>query len=129
MEQNLRRSSRDYARSVVQTSDGGYALAGHTASFGAGSYDAWLVKVDASGNAMWNKTYGGASSDKAYSVVQTSDGGYALAGFTDSFGAGNYDAWLVKVDASGNAMWNKTYGGAASDYASLLCRLVMVAML
>ena len=110
-------AASDYAASVVLTNDGGYALAGYTSSFGAVGGDAWLVKVDASGNAMWNKTYGGAASDYAMSVVLTSDGGYAMAGETDSFGAGNNDFWLVKVDASGNMLWNKTYGGALSDVA------------
>jgi len=106
----------DWAHSVVETSDGGYALGGYTCSFGAGR-DAWLVKVDSSGNHQWNKTYGGDGYDWAYPVVETSDGGYALAGGTTSFGAGNEDAWLVKVDSSGNMQWNITYGGADVDWA------------
>jgi hypothetical protein len=100
---------------LVQTGDGGYALAGYTASFGAGSDDFWLVKTDAAGNVQWNMTYGGASYDRAYALVQTGDGGYALAGYTDSFGAGTVDFWLVKTDASGNMQWNKTYGGTNGD--------------
>ena len=110
-------TSSDYARSLVQTSDGGYALAGATESFGAGSDDFWLVKTDANGNMMWNQTYGGTDYDDAYSLVQTSDGGYALAGRTDSFGAGQFDFWLVKTDANGNMMWNQTYGGTERDWA------------
>ncbi|MCJ7423731.1 hypothetical protein MUP01_05625, partial [Candidatus Bathyarchaeota archaeon] len=102
---------------LVQTADGGYALAGYTSSFGAGSFDAWLVKTDASGNMQWNKAYGGTSWDIAYSLVQTADGGYALAGVTYSFGAGWDDFWLVKTDASGNAQWSKTYGGTGDDCA------------
>ena len=63
-----------------------------------------------------SKTYGGdLGLDDAYSVIKTIDGGYALAGFTNSSGAGNYDGWLVKVDSVGNAQWNKTYGGASAD--------------
>jgi len=108
----------DIAYSMVQTSDGGYALAGYTDSFGAGGADFWLVKTDASGNMLWNKTYGGTGADEAYSVVQTSDGGYALAGITNSFGAGGWDFWLVKTDMNGNMLWNKTYGGTGDDYAS-----------
>ena len=111
-------AAADLASSVMQRYDGGYALAGSTASFGAGYWDFWLVMTDASGNLQWSKTYGGAGSDGASSVVQTGDGGYALAGYTYSFGSGNGDAWLVKTDASGNLQWSKTYGGASGDYAS-----------
>jgi hypothetical protein len=109
-------TSNDEAHALVQTGDGGYALAGSTRSFGAGDNDFWLVKTDAAGNALWNKTYGGTYSDGAYALVQTGDGGYALAGYTDSYGAGNGDFWLVKTDADGTALWNKTYGGTGYDY-------------
>ncbi|MFQ6068422.1 MAG: CARDB domain-containing protein [Candidatus Bathyarchaeia archaeon] len=101
----------DWAWSVVQTSDGGYAMAGLTWSFGVAGPDFWLVKVDSSGNMQWDKTYGGSSDDGAYSVVQTSDGGYAIAGYTNSFGVENYDFWLVKADSAGNLEWTRTYGG------------------
>lgn len=87
----------DWAGSVVQTSDGGFVMAGGTDSFGAGDYDFWLVKTDAEGNMEWNKTYGGERSEMATFLVQTGDGGYALAGYTGSFGAGYDDLWLVKV--------------------------------
>jgi hypothetical protein len=109
-----------YAFSVVQTSDGGYALAGTTKSFGAGDFDFWLVKTDATGNMQWNETYGGTDVDMAYALVQTSDGGYALAGMTGSFGAGSFDFWLVKTDAAGTMQWNATYGGTGQDGASAL---------
>jgi predicted secreted protein len=105
----------DIGNSVVETSDGGYALAGDTASFGAGGEDFWLIKTDAEGNMQWNRTYGGANDDTAFSLVQTSDGGYALGGDTLSVGAGSYDAWLIKTDSDGNAQWNKTYGGRNFD--------------
>jgi len=107
----------DVEKSAILTSDGGYALAGFTGSFGAGDFDFWLVKIDVSGKMEWNKTYGGAGDDEAYALVQTNDGGYALAGWTDSVGAGSWDAWLVKTDASGNMQWNKTYGGIGDDGA------------
>jgi len=106
-------TGRDLANALVQTTDGGYALAGQTDSFGAGNSDFWLVKTDASGTMQWNKTYGGTGTDIASSLVQTNDGGYALAGWTNSTGDGSNAAWLVKTDAAGNMMWNKTYGGGA----------------
>jgi hypothetical protein len=99
--------------SLLATSDGGYALAGDTASFGSGMWDMWFVKTDADGNAQWNRTYGGSSNDIAHSMVRTSyDGGYAIAGETHSYGAGEYDMWLVKTYVTGAVQWNHTYGGA-----------------
>jgi len=110
-------SDYDAASSVQQTSDGGYIVAGHTGSFGAGNFDVFLLKTDASGNLQWVKTFGGSSSDSAYSVQQTSDGGYIVAGGTYSFGAGIYDVFLLKTDASGNLQWAKTFGGSSNDAA------------
>jgi predicted secreted protein len=105
----------DYGWSVVQTSDGGYALFGVTESFGVGGEDFYLVKTDSSGNMQWNMTYGGTENDHGTSMVQSSDGGYAVTGYTNSFGAGNTDFWLVKTDSSGNMQWNMTYGGTGFD--------------
>ena len=95
--------------SVVQTSDGGYAFAGSTNALN-GDLDFLLVRTDSSGNMLWTKTYGGTSYDAAYSVVLTGDGGFALAGYTESLG-GNPDFLLVRTDSSGNMLWTKTYGG------------------
>jgi hypothetical protein len=114
----------DEAYALVQTGDSGYALAGYTTSFAIGYFDFWLVKTDANGNALWNKTYGTMGSDKAQALVQTTDGGYALAGWegfsNESFGAGVFDFWLVKTDSSGNMQWNKAYGGTGWDEAYAL---------
>jgi len=94
-------TSSDSAAAMVQTSDGGYAIAGYTESFGAGSYDFWLVKTDGYGNMEWNQTYD-AGEGWAYSLVETSDGGYAIAGDMHSTDAGIiYDAFLVKTDEHG----------------------------
>ena len=101
------------AYALVQTSDGGYALAGSSGDkVGIYHSDFWLVKTDPSGNMEWNHAYGGPGIEKAGSVIQTDDGGYAVAGYTDSFGIGLKDFWLVKTDPNGNMEWNQTYGTA-----------------
>ena len=105
----------DEATCVQQTSDGGYILTGNSNSYGSGELDFWLVKTDADGSREWAKTFGGSNNDHATSVKQTSDGGYILAGYTDSFGSGPHNAWLVKTDASGNEEWNNTYGDLADE--------------
>jgi predicted secreted protein len=112
----------DVAYRVIQTSDGGYALAGQTSSYGAGLTDAWLVKADSAGNMEWNKTFGGPSDDTASCIVQTADSGFILAGLTVSFGAGGSDFWLLKTDSQGNMQWNKTFGGAKNDLATYIAQ-------
>jgi hypothetical protein len=87
----------DLCRYVRQVSDGGYILAGPTASFGAGSTDFWLVRTDVNGDSLWSRTFGGSGSDECVSVQPTADGGYIMAGSTNSFGAGSFDFWLVKT--------------------------------
>jgi len=104
-------------RSVVQTTDGGFAIAGWTNSYGSGGDDLWLVKTDLNGDVEWNQTYGGAAADHAGSVMKTNDAGYALVGSTKSYGAGGDDFWLVKTDPSGHIQWNRTYGDAEEDRA------------
>jgi hypothetical protein len=98
-------TSDDVGYCVVETSDGGFAIAGYTDSFGAGQYDFWLVKTDASGTLQWSQTYGGTNTDYGVSVVETGDGGYAIAGYTHSFGAGGNDVWLVKSDVESGLAW------------------------
>jgi len=97
--------------SLIQTSDGGYAIAGSTRSFGAGEVDVYVVKLDANGNLQWTKTIGGEKDEVGFSLIQTSDGSYAIAGTTTSFGAGEADVYVVKLDANGNLQWTKTIGG------------------
>lgn len=108
-------SDTDMINSVQPTSDGGYILAGWTYSYGTGGGDLWIIKTDSEGNKLWDKTFGGAYSDQALSVQSITDNGYILAGGTESYGAGSGDAWLIKTDAEGNELWNKTFGGVNWD--------------
>jgi hypothetical protein len=105
----------DAGGSLIQTSDGGYVIAGYTISFGAGGRDVYVVKLDANGNLQWTKTIGGKNDDAGLSLIQTSDGGYVIAGYTISFGAGGRDVYVVKLDANGNLQWTKTIGGKNDD--------------
>ncbi len=110
-------SGDDIAFSVRQTSDGGYIIAGETTSYGNGDYDVWLIKTDANGTPDWDNTFGGTDTDKAFDVKQTTDGGYVMAAWTWSFGAGIGDAWLIKTDASGTQEWEQLFGGYDNDSA------------
>jgi hypothetical protein len=106
----------DHARCVRQTHDGGYVLCGYTSSFGSGSRDVYVVRTDSRGDTLWTRCYGGAQEDLSYSVEETPDGGVILAGYTGSFGAGYYDAYVIKTDSLGDTVWTRTYGGARSDW-------------
>jgi len=101
----------EIATAVVQTPDGGYAIAGKTHTFGAGNTEMYLVRTDAAGDVIWTQTVGGDMIDECYAMIQTSDGGFALAGVTNSFGAGYADCYLAKIDEEGDVLWTRTFGG------------------
>ncbi len=113
----------DQGYSVIETSDGGFAIAGSSVSFSVGFNDMWLVRLDTNGNPLWNRSYGGPDGESAMEVVLTEDGGFTLLGTTLSFGAGEGDTWLVHTDSQGNHLWNLTYGGTGVDtgYAMTEC--------
>jgi hypothetical protein len=114
---NIEGSSDELTYSVVQTSDGGYILTGITNLSGSGVNEIYLIRTDNSGNLLWSKTFGGTNDDYAWSVRQTSEGGFIIGASTKSFGAGNYDFYLIKTDGSGNLLWSNTYGGTGDERA------------
>ncbi len=107
----------DIGYSGKPTLDRHYIVAGSTSSYGAGNTDVYLVKVDSMGFPIWEKTFGGFNNDVGRSVIQLQDSGYVVAGFTNSFGAGGYDVYLVRTDKNGNLIWQKTFGGLDWDFA------------
>jgi len=112
--------SAEWGFCVKQTSDSGYIVAGTTLSFGAGFYDAWLVRTDVRGDTSWTRAYGGTSGDYFYGVENAAGGDFLAVGYTGSFGAGLGDVWLVRTDSSGDSLWTRTYGGGFHDYVSSL---------
>jgi type IX secretion system substrate protein len=121
----------DYFQSFAQTTDGGYILGGYSNSNisgdktenSVGSFDYWVVKLDASGVIQWQNTIGGNDADQLFSISQTTDGGYMLGGYSRSNisgdktenSLGSFDYWVVKLDASGVIQWQNTIGGNAAD--------------
>ncbi len=105
----------DFYGDIMQVSDGGYIMGANTDPSGTGNIDILMLKLDSMGVIEWQKTYGGANSDIVESIHQTSDGGYIIGGSTDSFGAGDMDMWVLKLDSTGVVEWQKTYGGANWD--------------
>jgi hypothetical protein len=123
-------SGYDYIHMICPTADGGYVAAGSTESndgdvtFNHGSGDCWIMRYNAGGNLVWQRSIGGSSYDYAYAVEQTNDGNFIIAGYTEStdgditsFNHGSGDALLFKLDGSGNIMWQKCFGGSAMDNA------------
>ncbi len=113
-------TNNDSYQSIVELSGGGFVVTGYTQSFGAGTHDYILTRTDALGNILWTKTYGGGNTDIADHLIQTRDGGYAFVGPSMSFGAGDFDAMLIKTDANGNVQFAMAYGGVNAEIARSL---------
>ena len=104
-------SADDWGNSVQQTSDGGYIITGATKSFGEGGNSAlWLIKTDSNGNKIWDRIFAGPGDTVGYSVQQTSDGGFIISGSKVPYGGEMGEIWLIKTDANGNEIWDRTFG-------------------
>jgi hypothetical protein len=105
----------DIGYSIQETSGRGFIIMGSTSSFGAGWYDFWLIRTDGNGDTIWTRTYGDTGWESGQFGCQTSDSGFIMTGYTDSYGAGEDDVWLVRADKNGNKLWDKTFGGIFAD--------------
>jgi hypothetical protein len=110
-------STTDYGQSIATTRDGGYIITGGTCSYGMGSFDVYLVKTNSLGVLEWSTTFGGSGWDYGHYVQQTQDGGYIIAGYSNSFSPGLLydDVYLVKTNDQGTLEWSTTIGGAKTD--------------
>ncbi len=108
-------SGYETAFDVKEAPDGGFVAAGLTESFSNGGQDMWVFKVDAAGAIQWQKSYGGSGQEQAWSIDGTSDGGWVIAGGTTSYGAGGSDLLVIKLNATGDIVWQKTLGGVGDD--------------
>ncbi len=108
----------EHAFDLVAAPDGGYIVVGDIAATPGQSPDMYMLKVDDRGNVLWSRQFGGAGADQAFAVTQTPDGGYLLAGRSNSFGSGQDDIYLVKTDAEGNFEWDQVYGGDDDEVAN-----------
>jgi nicotinamide riboside kinase len=105
----------DEGYAVQQTFDSGYIIVGRTNSFSENNRNIYIIKTDTDGDTLWTRIYGGADEEEAWSVQQLPDSGYIIAGYTQSFGAGFADVYLLRTDADGDTLWTLTYGGEWSD--------------
>ena len=127
-EQSYGGSSHDYAEAIQQTDDGGYVVAGYSKSSDGDtgknkvSWDVWVAKIDAHGELEWEQSYTGFSRGYVESIRQTSSRGYILAGFTEHAGKdkGDYNFWVLILDAKGALEWGQSFGGSSYDYAEFI---------
>jgi uncharacterized delta-60 repeat protein len=113
----------DYGQSIIQASDGGFVVAGQTMSYGAGGMDVIILKLSSVGNILWTRTAGGFGNESGYKVIETSDGGFTVAGTTTSYGSGSTDMFIVKTNSSGMVLWSRAIGGPGYDGANSLIQL------
>ncbi len=111
-------ADNDALYSVVQASDGGFVAAGKIENGAYKDKNMYVVKAAGDGHVIWEKTFGGVKDEEANYIVRTSDNGYVVAGLTASRGAGNADAWIVKLSSTGDILWDKAYGTPGNDYAN-----------
>ena len=111
----------EFGTDVLLSKDGGYIICGNTKSYGVGDLDVYMLKINDSGKTLWTQTYGGVWGEVGWSLNESGDGGYAIAGETWSYGAGQNDMLLIKTDASGNMEWMKTYGSNGNEW----CRTML----
>ncbi|MDX1908807.1 MAG: caspase family protein [Bacteroidia bacterium] len=109
-------SAYEWVHDITETRDGNIVLAGYVRT-DSGQTDAWLAQLNRHGELMWSRTYGGPQADEARAIIQTRDGGFAVAGFSYSFARGESDIWLLRLDAVGQQLWQKNYGGAGIEQA------------
>jgi hypothetical protein len=98
----------------------GYLVAGYTSSLGSGGKDVYVIKLDKKGKEIWSKTFGGPSWDVGTALCESGDGNFFVCGYTHSFGKGEEDVYLIKIDKNGNKLWSKTFGGERLDMANSL---------
>lgn len=109
----------EHANFVTQTLDGGYAIAGWTSSSGAGMTDVWLLKINSTGVIQWQKSYGGLYQEEATGLIQTADGGYALAAFTDTYPTSGHGAWVLRLNSAGALLWHAIMGHDWGDFRGI----------
>ncbi len=111
-------SQDEVGYSVLQVTGGGYLVAGSTGSFGMGGEDVYLVRTDTAGDTLWTRTFGGYGDDVGSSLAETPDGGFVIAGGTDSFRPGDTDVYLVRTDPSGSELWSWIFGGTLDEFSN-----------
>ncbi len=109
-------SQDELPRSIIQTNDNGFIIVGNTYSFGHGERDIYILKIDTDGNLQWSKVVGGNAEDRGFTVVELNNGDFIVGGTTQSFGAGMRDAYIFRIDNTGNVAWTNIIGGAGLDH-------------
>jgi Secretion system C-terminal sorting domain len=113
---NIGYSGNDYGTNIQLTEDGGFLVVGYTDSnISNGDRDIWLLKLDSTGTFLWQRTYGGTDAEEGFKLLKLSDGNLLISGYSQSFGSGDRDGWIVKADSSGNFIWSKSFGVGGYD--------------